>query len=313
MLERVVALALSVALFPVSGAAGEVPSSSSPAPSETQTEMTIRKTVGEVRLAFHVSSRNGRAVAGVQREQIAVYQDGQLIHGLTSFSADQGLPLRLVLMIDASGSMSKGFDFERAAAAAFLRRVVRPGVDQSAVVSFSTHVVHDLDADASSPQILHRIALLHSSGLTALFDAIHETATRVPAFDRQPDLTRRALILLSDGEDTYSRHSLNDAITAAQRSDVVIYAVTAHNPKNREPGDLNLDRLTAATGGRVFYLKKFEHSEKVFAEIEQEIRSQYTVTFRPAGSTCGYHDVSVEPADRSLRTRSRSGFYRDCF
>lgn len=312
MLERVVAVALALTMLAGPATGLDTPSAPTPPSPETQTEMTIRKTVGEVRLGFHLSSRNGRSVPGVQKDQFAVYQDGRPVSGLTGFYADDNLPLRLLLMIDASDSMTKGFASEREAASAFLRRVVRPGVDQSAVVAFSTHAALDLGADASSPETLRRIEMLHSAGLTALFDSICEAAAHVPAYDRQPVLTRRVLVLLSDGDDTYSRHSLDDAIASAQSSDLAIYAVTAHNPKDVHWGDANLERLTAATGGRVFFLKKYEQSEKVFADIEQEIRSQYTVTFRPAGNTCGFHRVSVEPADQSLRVRLRTGFYGDC-
>ena len=312
MLERILSIALSLTVLAAPLPGLDAPPASPAPPVEAQTEMTIRKTVGEVRLGFHLSSRNGSPVNGVQKNQFAVSQDGRPVSTLTGFYADDNLPLRLVLMIDASASMSKGFEAEREAAAAFLRRVVRPEIDQSAVVAFSTHAALDLGTDASSPETIRRIAMLRSAGLTALFDAISDAATRVPAYDRQPVVTRRVLVLLSDGDDTYSRHSLDDAIAAAQSADLVIYAVTAHNPKDVHWGDANLEKLTQSTGGRVFFLKKYEQSEKIFADIEREIRSQYTVTFRPTGSRCGFHTVRVEPADRTLRVRARAGFYGDC-
>ncbi len=312
MLERVVALALALTML-AGNAAGLDPRSGLAASSpDNPSDLTIRKTVREVRLGFHLSFRNGRPVGGLQKEQFAVYQDGQRVAGVTGFYADQNLPLRLLLMIDASDSMAKGFASERDAAVAFLRRAVRPGVDQSAVVAFSTHASLDLGADTSSPETPRRIEMLRSSGLTALFDSICEATARMLGSDRQPGLTRHVLVLLSDGDDTYSRHSLDDAIAAAQSSDLVIYAVAAHNRKDVHWGDANLEKLAAATGGRVFFLKNYEQSEKEFADLEQEIRSQYTVTFRPAGSACGFHSVGVEAADRSLRVRSRAGFYGGC-
>lgn len=280
---------------------------------DAQTDMTIRKTVQEVRVGFHLSARNGRPVPGLQKDQIAVYQDGRSVAGITGFYVDDSLPLRLLLMIDASGSMTKGFAAEREAASGFLRRVVRPGVDESAVVVFSTRTETELSGDASSPETLQRIGMLHSSGLTALLDSICKVAGLLPAHDADRAPTRRVLVLLSDGDDTYSLRSLNDAVAAAQRSDLVIYAVTAHNPKDVYWGDFNLAKLTESTGGRVFFLKKYEQSERVFAEIEQEIRAQYTVTFRPVGNACGFHEVRIEPEDRGLRVRSRAGFYGDCW
>jgi len=268
--------------------------------------------VQEIRLGFHVSSQNGRPVPELQPGQISVYEDGHPITGVTGFYADQNLPLRLLLMIDASGSMTRGFASERKAAADFLEKVVRPDVDQSAVVAFSTHASTQLGENASAPEKLRLIQDLHSSGLTALFDAIREAAAHIPTYDHGATPTRRVLVLLSDGDDNYSLHSLRDGIAAAQQSDVVIYAIAPHDPKHPQPGDANLEELTGATGGRVFYLKKYEQSPEAFAQIEREIRSEYAVTFHPEGSLCGFHSVRIEPTDSNLRARSREGFYGGC-
>lgn len=312
MLQLVVTIVFTLTLATIPSAALDPASDVAESSAESQSDMTIRKTVGEVRLGFHVSSRKGQPITGVGKDQIAVYQDDQQVPELTGFYSDQDLPLRLILMIDASDSMSKGFESERAAAEAFLQRVVRPKIDQSAVSTFSTRTSVEIEADPSSPKLLRRIQSLRPTGLTALFDAICEVGARVPEFDRQGSVTRRVVILLSDGDDTYSRHSLDDAITAALRSDIVVYAVTDHSPSRPHWGDANLQQLTAATGGRVFFLKKYEQSDKMFAEIEQELRSQYTVTFRAEGSACGFHRLGVQTKDRLLKTRARTGFFGDC-
>lgn len=312
MIQRIASLALSLALVAAPAASSDLASSSEGWSPETRPEMTIRKTVQEVRLGFHVSFQNGRPVSELQPGQFSIYQDGQPITAVTSFYADQNLPIRLLLMIDASDSMTRGFASERKVAADFLERVVRPDVDLSAVVAFSTHASVQLGANASAPEKLRLIGDLHSSGLTALFDSICEATARIPAYDRGTTLTRRVLVLLSDGDDNYSLHSLQDAITAAQKSDVVIYAISPRDPRLLEQGKANLEVLTAATGGRVFFLKKYEKYPEAFAQIEQEIRSEYAVTFHPAGKLCGFHSVRVEPADGNLRARSREGFYGDC-
>ena len=310
MLERARSIALIFIFTAARGFALDAPSDLTSISVGTQPEMTFRKTVHEVRLGFHVSARNGKPVLGIQKDQVTVYQDGQAVRALTGFYADDHQPLHLMLMIDSSSSMSKGFDSEREAAAGFVRRVVHPETDRSTVLAFSNRVAVISNADVSSQEALGQIEKLHSAGLTALFDSVWEAASREEKPSADP--ARRVLVLLTDGDDNYSRHSLNEAVAAAQSADLVVYAVTAHNPKNGEWGDLALEKLTSATGGRVFFLRKYEQPEKVFAEIEQEIRSQYTVTFHLAGSTCGYHSVSVETSDRSLRTRMRNGFYGDC-
>jgi Ca-activated chloride channel homolog len=312
MIQRIASLALSVALVTARAISSDLASSSGWSP-ETRPEITIRKTVQEVRLGFHVSSQNGRPVPELQAGQFSLYQDGQPITAVTGFYADQNLPLRLLLMIDASDSMTRSFASERKAAANFLERVVRPDVDQSAVVAFSTHANIQLGANASAPEKLRLIDDLHSSDLTALFDSICEATARIPAYDHETTLTRRVLVLLSDGDDNYSLHSLRDAIAAAQKSDVVIYAISPRDPRLLQPGNANLEELTAATGGRVFFLKKYEQSPEAFAQIEREIRSEYAVTFHPEGKLCGFHSVRVEPADSNQRARSREGFYGDCW
>jgi Ca-activated chloride channel family protein len=312
MIQRIASFALSLALVASPASRSELAANSEPSSPKTRPAVTIRKTVQEVRLGFHLSSQNGRPVPQLQPGQFSVYQDGLPITAVTGFYADQNLPLRLLVMIDASDSMTRGFAAERKAAANFLETVVRPDVDQSAVVAFSTHASIQLGANASTPEKLHLIGDLHPSGLTALFDSICEAAAHIPVYDQRTPLTRRVLVLLSDGDDNYSLHSLQDAIAAAQKSDVVIYAISPRNPRFLQPGNVNLEELTAATGGRVFFLKKYQQSPQAFAQIEREIRSGYAVTFLPQGRLCGLHSVRVEPTDSNLRARSREGFYGDC-
>lgn len=312
MIQQIASLALALALVAAPAPSSDLASNSESWSPLTRPEMTIRKTVQEVRLGFHISSQNGRPVPELQPGQFSVWEDGQPITVVTGFYADQNLPLRLLLMIDASDSMTRGFASERKAAANFLERVVRPDLDQSAVVAFSTHAWIQLGANASAPEKLRMIGNLHSAGLTALFDSICEAAARIPAYDHGTPLTRRVLVLLSDGDDNYSIHSLPDAIAAAQKSDVVVYAISPRDPRRLQPGKANLEELTAATGGRVFFLKKYERSPEAFAQIEREIRSEYAVTFHPEGKLCGFHSVRVQPKDSSLRARSREGFYGDC-
>jgi hypothetical protein len=173
------------------------------------------------------------------------------------------------------------------------------------VASFSSHLTLNPGKDGSSADALLRIGLLRSQGITALCDSLIESADAFRQSRGSQGPKRRVIVLLSDGDDNYSLHSLDGAIAAAQKSDVVIYAISAHNPGLMYPGDAALERITSETSGRFFLLKKFEQSPRAFAEIEQEIRSQYSVTFRPFEQTCGYRSLRIEPGDRLLRARSR--------
>ncbi len=308
MLERIISAAVAVFLLVGPGVVAAFAESGEPP--VLRSEMTIRKTVQEVGLGFYVSKRNGQPVTGLQRSAFSLYQDGRPVSGFSGFYADQNLPLRVVLMIDASDSMGPGLAAERKAAASFLGHVLRPKIDQGTVVTFATRSEVEKNINSASPQALQKIEQLRTAGLTALFDSICDSAGLLPAGEHAA--TRRVLVLLSDGDDNYSRNSLGDAIRAALNSDLVIYAVAPHDARQSHWGDANLFALTEATGGRVFFLKKFQRPEKAFAQIEQEIRAQYIATFRPAGNTCGFHSVRIAPADHSLRVRTRAGFFGDC-
>lgn len=275
-----------------------------------QPETIIRKSVQEVRLGFFVSSQNGRPIPNLTLNDVRVFQDESLVGDVTAFYREQDLPLRLLLMVDASDSMTKGFGAEQTAAAAFLKDVVRPGVDQSAVAAFTTKLDSAAVPMHTSGEDLQSIGAMRSAGLTALFDSILQAAALLPNSEATP--TRRVLVVLSDGNDNYSLRSLNDAVAAALKSDIVIYALTAHKPHSNFEGDANLRKLTDATGGRLFILKKYDEAEKAFAEMNQEIRSQYAVTFRPVGNACGYHRLRVDPLDAKLQARSRVGFLGQC-
>ena len=107
-------------------------------------------------------------------------------------------------------------------------------------------------------------------------------------------LVRRAIVVLSDGNDTHSLRTLQDVIAAAQRSEIQIYALTMHKKGLRLPGDAILQRLADETGGSFFVAQSAKELQGVFAEIEQEMRSQYYVSFPPRRSTPGFHALRVE-------------------
>lgn len=308
MLNWIATLALSLAIAPALAINPNSPGAASSAPGGSP-DILFQKSAREVQIGFHLAQEE-QPSKELRTDQLTLYQDGQRTE-ITGIYADQDLPLRLVLMLDTSASMSTGFARGKTTAIDFLHRVVRPNIDRSTVMTFSTHATLDATANAA-PTSFRGIALRRPSGLTALFDSICEATAQMADASASPRGTRNVMVLLSDGDDNYSRLSLDDAISAAQRADLAIYAITVQSDKNAHWGDANLKELTTETGGRVFFLKKFGQYEAVFADLEREIRSQYTVTFRLGESTCGFHGVRVEAVDRKLRLRSRSGFYRAC-
>jgi Ca-activated chloride channel homolog len=269
--------------------------------------LTIRKQVNEVHLSFTVEDSHKRPVRNIVADDISLFEDGQRVTALTSFGENTDLPLRLALLVDCSDSMRKTFAQERRAALDFAERLRRPGIDSLLLVDFAGQ--SSLADVSSDPRLMQaKMGMLEAAGHTALYDAIYETSMSLAKF-RGPEPVRRVIILFSDGEDNDSRHGRAEAIELAQRSEITIYAVTAHNGRYEYQGDAILRRIAEATGGRAFVLSSFDQTEKAFAQIESDLRNQYSLTFRPVAATsCGFHNIQVQYADRKMRIRTRNGY-----
>jgi VWFA-related protein len=219
------------------------------------------------------------------------------------------LPLYIGLLVDRSDSMHQGFSAEQLAARRFLERVMRPDLDAVFLMDFSASTsVLELTSGNLQP-ISGRVTSLKTGGLTALYDVLISAAA---AMTHNPEgkPARRVIILLSDGDDNYSRSSLPEAVEAAQRANIMIYAITAHNPRYVLRGDAVLKRLAATTGGRDFILKNFGAADAAFAQIEDDLRTQYSITFHPrAANRCGYHRLQVRPQNGKLQIRARDGYF----
>jgi VWFA-related protein len=158
------------------------------------------------------------------------------------------------------------------------------------------------------------VSALAPGGQTALYDALRAAAQHdmMTADNAQP--VRKVILLLSDGEDNDSINSLDDAIAAAQRNDVGIYAITVHAPYVHRQGDGVLAALADATGGRAFVLPNLKRLDAVFSEIQNELRSEYLVSFHPAErEQCGFHSLAIRTHDPSLHVRARRGYFACAF
>jgi VWFA-related protein len=288
-----------------------VPGSPEPAPVAAAAPsglMTIRKDVREVTLSFIVQDEDGRPVTSLRREQVRVLSDGSAVSNLNSFYDQHDLPLRLFVLVDTSDSVSPQFLAELKATDEFASRVARAKIDQVFWNGFAA----GLDTYPENAGSVVRPAAFgrHGIGQTALYDAVYEIAARERSRPPVSTPNRRALILLSDGEDNWSRRSLEDAARAAQAAGIAIYAITVHDFHVAMPGDAALNQLSTSTGGRAFILSSYEHVAGAFAEIERELRSQYLVTFAPP-RTCGMHHVQVSTSDPGYGVQSRNAYFVD--
>ena len=274
------------------------------------TVATIRKRVAEVGVNFTV--RDDRAfVRNLHPEEVTVLEDGMVVPDVVLFSQPSDVPLKVALLIDRSDSMNKGLAELRRGAQRFLNRVLSPATSSVLAVDFAAKPSFwQAPSGMSSDLMSAHLESIGSGGLTALYDALYATSHHpmmsIP--DQLP--VRRVLILLSDGEDNYSLHGLQEAIEAAQRNDIAIYAITVHDRRRHSyPGDAVLQRLTTATGGRAFALKSFDAVDQVFARIEGEMGAQYSVWFRSQAAHAGYHRVEVLPRTSGFQIHAREGYY----
>jgi Ca-activated chloride channel family protein len=275
-------------------------------PGDTSGPLTIRRQVEEVRLAFTVRERRGRLVDNLGRDDFLVLEDGLPVTTITSFVPCQEVPLRLVLMVDASESMRRGFADEQSSARQFLASSVRPGVDLASILVFAASP--RMLASGESQLVTAALAQMQAGGQTALYDSVYAAAQALS--NQEPQPVRRVIILLSDGEDNWSRHNLQDAIAIAQDADLAIYAITAHRRRLEYAGDRPLRQLAEATGGQAFVLRHFSEAATVFDKIAAELRAQYILSFRPMANTSGFHRVSISVRHKkSLIVRSRAGYF----
>jgi len=293
---------------PASG--GAAASGEGSAGADLDSATTIVKTVNEVNLVFTVTDRHGHFIKDLKRDDVKVLDDGKPA-AISSFNSQTDLPLRVGLLIDASSSIRDRFRFEQDAAIEFLNQIVRPVSDLAFVLGFdsSSEVTQDFTDNTAS--LAHGIRMLRPGGGTALFDAIYEASKAKLATAQAKGPTRRAIILLSDGEDNQSRVTREQAIEMAQRAEVIIYAISTNISSIKTRGDKVLERFAEATGGRVFFPARLEDIAQKFSQIQDELRSQYALAYKPADFVADgrYHSIAVESTRKGLRIRCRRGYY----
>jgi VWFA-related protein len=267
--------------------------------------------VTRVNMLFTVTDKKGRFVTDLAREDFEVVE-GKKPQTIAEFTAESDLPLRLGILIDTSNSVRDRFRFEQDAAAEFLRTVMRARVDKAILVRFDTRaeLVTDLIDD---PQLLEAgIRGLRPGGGTALYDAIFYACRDKLALDQPRTKFRRAIVIVSDGDDNQSDYTRDQALEMAQKADVVIYAISTNSSRADTEGDKVLKYFTSETGGRAFFPFQVEDMAQSFENIANELRHQYNLLYRPEPLlTDGqWHTVNLRVKGRKdLVVRARAGYY----
>jgi VWFA-related protein len=285
------------------------PESSKPAADSANTRIQVE--VNRVNILFTVTDKKGRFITDLNKGDFQVLENKQP-QAIMEFAAESDLPLRLAVLIDTSNSIRDRFRFIQEAAIEFITSVMRPKEDKALVVSFDSaaELVSDLSGDPE--KLAGLVRELRPGGGTALFDAIYFACRNKLSWEQPRHKFRRAMIILSDGDDNQSQMSREQALEMAQKADVVIYTISTNISRIETDGDKILKYLAAETGGQAFFPFKVEDLSQSFENIANELRHQYNIYYRPEHmKTDGsYQALTVHVKDRKdLVVRARKGYY----
>ncbi len=271
-------------------------------------QQPIRVEVEAVNVLVAVTDQNGRFVTDLPKDRFEVREDGKT-QKITNFSHETNLPLRIGLLMDTSASVRTKLDFEVRAATNFLRSIMRPQ-DKTLLVEFDRAVSLISDFSSSPATISEELKKLRAGGGTAMLDAVFAVSR-----DKLTDpTTRNTIVLLSDGVDLDSQRSLREAVEMAQKSAVIVYAIGTNKfgASGDSGGEKRLSELAEKTGGRAFFPYSPELLEDAFRKIDEELRSQYSLTYTPTNKTRDgkFRKLKIKISDgKELRLRYRPGYY----
>ena len=304
-------VAASTLALDSNGAAGLLPAAAAGSDGADDPILTIKKRVDEVNVLFIATDRHGRFVRNLNQTDFNILDDHKPVESILNFRRETDLPIELGLLLDISGSVQARFGFEKDAATGFLRRIIRPGYDRAFVVGFNkeSHLTQDFTGDFGL--LAAGVQRLSDGGGTALYDAIYKACQEKLLRENPGHPIRKAIVILSDGEDNQSEHSRAQAIEMAERAEVLIYAISTDDSGLILRGDKVLEDLAASTGGRAFFPYKMKDITHSFAAIEDELRSQYAVSYKPSGFDVDgrYRSIEIVALKKDLQVRARRGYY----
>jgi len=296
--------------------AAQSPAAQQPAPPQTDqgadASATIKISVNEVNLIFTVTDKHGHYIPNLKQSDFALLDDQKAPAKVRDFRQQINLPLRVGVVIDASTSIRSRFQFEQQSATEFLLQILKMRSDRAFVMGFDVVPTVTQDWTNNVDALETGVNRLRPGGGTALFDAVY-TACRdkllTGARDREP--VRKAMVLVSDGDDNQSRVRPDEAIKMCQRAETIIYAIRTNWTPSRGKGDQVLTDMAVATGGQVFFPPSVEEMSNSFHDIEEELRSQYSLTYTPADfkEDGAFRTIYLYCNDRRYQVRTRKGYF----
>jgi VWFA-related protein len=278
-----------------------------PPPSGTTTLQVFSR---EVDLIFTVSDRHGHFVTGLQQQNFGLLDDGRPPERVLSFKQQTNLPLRVGLMLDTSTSIRQRFQFEQQAATDFLLQVLRPE-DRAFVEGFDVQTELSQDFTNRIDLLDTGIRKLRPGGGTALFDSLYKTCRDQMLTLKQSGSVRRAIVLVSDGDDNYSRAYESDAIKMCQRAETAVFTISTNYGPSKDKGDDVLRAVSDATGGEAFFPSALEQVASGFQSIEEALRSQYSLVYVPANfkQDGSFRTIYLQALDPRYAVRANKGYF----
>jgi len=278
---------------------------------ENEAVTTIKVPVNEVRVIFTVTDKHGRYIKDLKKNDFNVVDDRKPAAQIRSFRSETDLPLQVGLLIDASNSVRDRFKFEQEAAIEFLNAIVRPRYDKAFVVGFDATPEVTQDFTDNTEDLSKGVRLLRAGGGTAMYDALYFACRDKLIKQEQVAPVRRAIILLSDGDDNLSHVTREEAIEMAERAEVIVYTISTNISGMKSNGDKVLQRIADATGGRAFFPFQIRDVSDAFTSIQDELRSQYAMAYKPADFVADglFRTIEITTQEKGLRVRTRKGYY----
>src|SRR4029078_8885980 len=315
----------------VAGSAGPLPSPS-PTPREEvpqDSDEVVKVETNLTNLFFTAADKSRRFVNTLKAEDIRVFEDGQP-QDIFTFQQNIDLPLSIAILIDTSISEERTLPDEKIAAQAFLESVMRPNKDEAAIVSFTGDTTLEQGFTGSIDRLrraIDRVEFVPPSGYigggvvvngtppisgtnqslagsTAVWDAIWATAEEL--IGTSAEHTRRALILLTDGDDTSSRMKMHDAIERAQKADALLYAIGIGDRYTFNVDEGSLRKIAEQTGGRAYFPRHARDLRDAFAQIQRDLREQYLVAYSPSNKARdgSYRRIEIQLVNPSLKQQN---------
>ena len=298
---------------PTQTSPGQQPATPNAAPDQTEDiGQILHLGVNEVNLIFTVTDKRGHYIPNLKQNDFALLDDQKTPEKITSFRQQINLPLRVGIVIDASTSIRTRFQFEQQAANEFLIQIFKFSKDRAFVMGFDVTPTVTQNWTNNVDALETGISRLRPGGGTAMFDAVF-TACRDKLLDstRGQEPARKAMVLISDGDDNQSRVHLDEAIKMCQRAETIVYAISTNWTPSRGRGDQVLTQLAGDTGGQVFFPPSVEEMTTSFHNIEEELRSQYALTYTPADFKYNgaFRTIYLFCNDRRYIARAKKGYF----